>query len=80
MVRIKVCTTIVSDECRKPHAVYVKSKLTVDSKPTFRKWGNEKPYLFNEQVRDKVDIAVLYCNRLPLQRRRPAPCSRKARN
>ena len=30
-------------------------KMCLDNKPTFRSGGHEKQYLFNEQVRDKVD-------------------------
>ena len=33
-------------------------KMRLDSKPTFKKRGHEKQYLFNEQVRDKVDSAT----------------------
>ena len=33
-------------------------KLRLDSKPSFRKKGNEKQYVFNEQVRDKLVDSV----------------------
>ena len=33
-------------------------KMCLDSKPSFKKKGHEKQYLFNEQVRDKVDAAT----------------------
>lgn len=33
-------------------------KLRLDSKPSFRKKGNEKQYVFNEQVRDKLVNSV----------------------
>ena len=33
-------------------------KMRLDSKPSFKKKGHEKQYLFNEQVRDKVDAAT----------------------
>ena len=36
----------------------VVKKMRLDTKPTFKKRGHEKQYLFNEQVRDKVDAAM----------------------
>ena len=41
-------------------------KLQLDSKPSFRKKGNEKQYVFNEQVRDKlVDSVTSALNQTP---------------
>ena len=33
-------------------------KMRLDSKPTFKKRGHEKQFLFNEQVRDRVNAAT----------------------
>ena len=34
-------------------------KMYLDSKPSFKKKGHEKQYLFNKQVRGKVDVATV---------------------
>lgn len=31
-------------------------KIRLDSKPTFRKQGHEKQYLFNDQVREQSEV------------------------
>lgn len=40
-------------------------KIRMDSKPSFRKKSHEKQYVFNEQVRDKLDSAAAALGQTP---------------
>ena len=40
-------------------------KMRLDNRPTFKKRGHEKQHQFNEQVRDKVDVATSALKQTP---------------